>query len=90
MQDYRLEVIWIDDTRSTVNFSIGVSGTGVLAPLLDPALFCAVRVGERARTIEWVMPAADTDHAIVDIDADALFEMSEAKTSGESAVSARG
>ncbi len=80
-QDDCLEVIWTDGSRPSVDFILGVSGDGILAPLLDPTLFRAVRMGDRARTIEWHIPIEAADRALIDIDADALFKMSETKTS---------
>ena len=47
----------------------------MLAPLKDAQIFSTARVGERGRWIEWPNQARPGDEPLVEIDADALYEM---------------
>jgi hypothetical protein len=58
----------------SVDFS-DLVGTGVFAPLKDTVIFATARVGERGRWIEWPDKAHPDDEPLVEIDADALYEM---------------
>jgi hypothetical protein len=58
----------------SVDFS-DLVGTGVFAPLKDAEIFATASVGERGRWIEWPDNARPGDEPLVEIDADALYEM---------------
>jgi uncharacterized protein DUF2442 len=71
---YRLTIAWDEGVSIAVDFS-DLVGTGVFAPLKDTEIFSTAHVGERGRWIEWPDPARPGDEPLVEIDADALYEM---------------
>jgi hypothetical protein len=71
---YRLTLTWDEGAQMSLDFSELV-GTGVFTPLKDAETFATVRVGERGRWIEWPNSARPGDEPLVEIDADALYEM---------------
>jgi hypothetical protein len=71
---YRLTIAWDEGAQMSVDFA-DLVGTGVFAPLKDPEIFSTARVGERGRWIEWPNRARSGDEPIVEVDADALYEM---------------
>ena len=71
---YRLTIAWDEGAPMSVDFA-DLVGTGVFAPLKDTEIFSTARVGERGRWIEWPDQARPGDEPIVEIDADALYEM---------------
>jgi uncharacterized protein DUF2442 len=71
---YRLTIAWDEGAPMSVDFS-DLVGTGVFAPLKDTGIFSTARVGERGRWIEWPDQVRPGDEPIVEIDADALYEM---------------
>jgi hypothetical protein len=72
-QPYRLAVTWDDGTRTTVDLSQDILQNGsVFAPLHKREIFARVQIDPRRRVLQWL----DTDGStLVDIDADALFEL---------------
>lgn len=50
--NYTVTLKWANG-ETTVNRFDHLVGKGVLAALVDPALFAQVRVGERGRSLEW-------------------------------------
>ena len=72
MPGHRLDVTWTDGTHSLLDMSGElVAGGGVFTALIDAAAFQTVRVGERARTIEWrLAPVDDAAKTLIDIDAE--------------------
>jgi hypothetical protein len=71
---YRLTIAWDEGSPMSVDFSELV-GTGVFAPLKETEIFSMARVGERGRWIEWPNQDRPGDEPLVEIDADALYEM---------------
>jgi hypothetical protein len=68
-------VTWEDATTLPVSFSDRIRLGRIFAPLGDPIKFADVRVREGGRILEWPEPADDDGEPLIDVDADALFDM---------------
>lgn len=53
LADYRLRLTYADGATYELDFSAEVARGGWFGELADPAMFAAVEVGERGRSIVW-------------------------------------
>jgi hypothetical protein len=73
---HRLAITWDRPGPLTVvDLSQVIQKGGVYSELQDEAKFARVRVNARKRAIEWPEPSDELGYPIIEIDADALFEM---------------
>ena len=74
LPDYRLRLTYRDGTVYVLDFKPVIAKGGVIAELADPAVFAAVKIGERGRSLEF--PGE------IDFCADALRVDAEAQARG--------
>jgi hypothetical protein len=67
----RIRLAWDDGAQSVVDLTPVLAKGGVLALLTDPAVFNAIAVGARGRTLVWRDPEGDE----IDLGADALWRL---------------
>jgi Protein of unknown function (DUF2442) len=75
MGDYLLAIVWRDGANAIIDLTTDIKSGGVWSGIRSDAKFANVRIGRRGRVVEWPDPADADGEPLIDIDADALYEL---------------
>ena len=82
---YRVLVVWTGGGQSMVDFSDDIAHGPIFAPLRYEGLFARVRLVNDGTLIEWPEPVRHNGEPAIDIDADGLWHMAQARNAAVAA-----